>query len=160
MITYKKGDLLKSHCNIICHQANCQGVMNNGIAKQVRERFPSCYGSYKEFVSCKGKDMCLGDVYFYRAQGGTVIANMFSQFDYLPRTARHTDYDAFRSCCRYIKQFVLFDNFHSYDYVRATRIGFPFKIGCGLGGGDWEIIAKIIEEEFGSPEWNVEIWEL
>lgn len=32
-MTYYKGDLLKSPCNMICHQVNCQGVMGDGIAK-------------------------------------------------------------------------------------------------------------------------------
>ena len=160
MITYKKGNLLNSGCNIICHQVNCQKVMGSGIAKQIRDIFPLCYENYKKFVTRNGKEKCLGDVYFYRARDNTIIANMFSQFDYLPRGVRHTDYDAFRSCCKHIKQFLDFDNFNSYSLVQQVRVGFPYKIGCGLGGGDWEIIAKIIEEEFGSPKYTVEIWEL
>lgn len=39
-------------------------------------------------------------------------------------------------------------------------IGFPDHIGCGLGGGDWNIVKKIIEEEFAGNEWKVEIWKL
>lgn len=158
MITYKKGNLLNSTCNIICHQVNCQGVMSAGIAKQIRDRFPLCYENYREFVKRNGKEKCLGDVYFYQAWNDTIIANMFSQFHYLPRGMRHTDYDAFRSCCGYIKQFLNFDNFNSYDHVRQIRIGFPYGIGCGLGGGDWEVIKGIIEEEFSGDMWNVEIW--
>ena len=39
---------MESGCNIICHQVNCQGVMGSGIAKQVREKYPNVYNSYKK----------------------------------------------------------------------------------------------------------------
>jgi len=37
------------------------------------------------------------------------------------------------------------------------KVGLP-KIGAGLGGGDWSIISKIIEEELG--EFDVTIYVL
>ncbi len=27
-------------------------------------------------------------------------------------------------------------------------VGFPYKIGCDLAGGDWDIVSKIIEKYF------------
>lgn len=50
MITYRNGDLLKSNCNIICHQVNCQGVMGAGIAKQIRLTYPSVFKAYEDYV--------------------------------------------------------------------------------------------------------------
>lgn len=35
MITHHNGDLLKSGCDIICHQVNLQGIMGGGLAKQI-----------------------------------------------------------------------------------------------------------------------------
>ena len=29
------GNLLESDCDYICHQVNCQGKMNSGIAKSI-----------------------------------------------------------------------------------------------------------------------------
>ena len=40
MVNYVKGNLLESDCDYICHQVNCQGVMNSGIARQIREKWP------------------------------------------------------------------------------------------------------------------------
>ena len=50
------------------------------------------------------------------------------------------DYDAIRKVMRLIK-------------IESTgqRIGYP-KIGAGLAGGDWEIIAAIIEEELAGED--------
>ena len=45
------------------------------------------------------------------------------------------DYDAIRAVLRHIK-----DNFS------GKKIGYP-KIGAGLAGGDWDVIAKIIDQE-------------
>lgn len=55
MIIYKQGNLLDSGCKVICHQVNCQGVMGSGIAKEIRNRFPTAYTEFrKSFLSGKG----------------------------------------------------------------------------------------------------------
>ncbi len=40
MISYHEGDLLKSNCDVICHQVNLQGVMGGGLALQIARKFP------------------------------------------------------------------------------------------------------------------------
>jgi len=45
------------------------------------------------------------------------------------------DYDALRMCMRKIN--------HEFP---GRKIGLP-KIGCGLAGGDWNIVQGIIEDE-------------
>lgn len=51
----------------------------------------------------------------------------------------HTDYSAFEKCVSAIKLYA-----EKYNY----SVGFPYKIGCGLAGGDWEIVLKIIKKYF------------
>ena len=53
MIRYVKGNLLDSDCTYICHQVNCKGVMNSGIAKQIRKKWPSviCRRNRRNLVS-------------------------------------------------------------------------------------------------------------
>ena len=38
--------------------------------------------------------------------------------------------------------------------VAGKRIGLP-QIGAGLGGGDWNIISKIIDEELQGENWTI-----
>ncbi len=88
------GDLFTTNAKIICHQVNCQGEMNTGVAQQVREKFPHVYEEYKGYVEAYRKvverftggyfklklDDLLGVVYFspvkkqerylYRFDGG------------------------------------------------------------------------------------------
>ena len=37
-----------------------------------------------------------------------------------------------------------------------TSVALPYKIGCGRGGADWEVVYKIIEEEL--KDYDVELW--
>lgn len=157
MVTYKNGDLLKSNCNIICHQVNCQGVMGSGIAKQIRAAYPSVFKAYKDLCDVYGCDFVFGIAHMCPISEvkGRYIANMFAQYHYLPRGINHTDYERFRSCCQQLKTLI------PTELVGTEfTIGFPDHIGCGLGGGDWNIVKKIIEEEFAGDEWKVEIWKL
>lgn len=157
MIEHKVGDLLHSGCDIICHQVNCQGVMGSGIAKQIRDTYPKVYKEYKDFCGAIGSNSVFGTTHICPIPNtkNKYIANMFAQYHYLPRGVNHTNYECFRSCCKHLKVIAnrLFPD-------KPVSIGFPDHIGCGLGGGDWNIVSKIIEEEFIEPTWRVEIWKL
>ena len=157
MITYKKGNLLDSNCDYIVHQVNCQRVMGSGIAKQIRNRWPQVYDEYCDYIDFafeggEFKFTCdfLGGIQLVKVPN-KVVVNFFSQDDYLPRNQCHTNYRAFRLCCQNFKEKLKIKS------VVNPVIGFPYKIGCGLAGGDWSIVSKIIEEEF--QDYSVEIWE-
>ena len=157
MIKYFNGDLLESSCNIICHQVNTIGVMGAGIAAQIKSRYPECFQEYKALCNQfrNEQDKLLGKTQFYSisCENIKIIVNFFSQrglgWDV------QTDYQAFKNCCKELKEKL-------YYYFSANtpqlRIGFPYKIGCGLARGNWDIIKQIIEEEFADDLWNVEIW--
>lgn len=140
MLTFMGGNVFEGFCDVICHQVNCQGIMGSGIAKEIRERFPEVYEKFCK--SYKAKENKLGNIDIIDVcNGERFIVNMYSQDNYLPRRIRHTDYDAFKTCLMKIK-----DAF--YEKRHKITIGFPYKIGCGLGGGDWNTILGLIEEVF------------
>ena len=39
----------------------------------------------------------------------------------------------------------------------GETIAMPYKIGCGLGGGNWNVVYGIIEKILG-PYYTVELW--
>ena len=45
-IEYRKGDLFQTEIQTIVHGCNAQGVMNSGIAKIIREKYPKAYERY------------------------------------------------------------------------------------------------------------------
>lgn len=152
MVTFIKGNIFDGFCDVICHQVNCQGVMGSGIAREARARFPVVYKHYAN--SCCNKQNVLGNIDVIDVcNGHRFVVNMYSQKDYLPRGVKHTDYEAFRNCIKKIKE-------HFYDIRTQITIGFPYKIGCGLGGGDWNVVLSIIEDEFKGNEWDIGIWKL
>lgn len=151
MVKYVKGNLLDSNCDYICHQVNCQGVMGSGIARQIRERWPKVYESYIHFVNHHNmnEEGLLGKILISNISCPTRVINMFSQDTYGYDGKRYTSYAAFTQCLMTIK-----------NHVRNHQsIGFPKNIGCGLGGGNWEVISALIEEILGK-DYDVYIYEL
>ena len=141
MIKHKLQDIFDDldDIDIIIHQANCQNVMGSGIAKSLKDKFPQVYKVDTE-AAIKGTNI-LGGISVAANTNGPMVINMYSQNKYYPRNIKHTDYYAFRICLLRVKIKALL-------YMgNNTKIAIPYKIGCDLAGGDWEIVKKIIEDE-------------
>ena len=147
MLTYKKGDLFTTNANIIIHGCNCQGKMNSGVAKAIRENYPDAYEIYMEAHKCGA--LQLGHNIYYH-EGNKVIVNALTQKYYGYDNKQYVNYDAIRNCLFQLK-------FMLKMMEGKIKIAMP-KIGCGLGGGDWNIVSGIIEEELN--DFEVEVWEL
>lgn len=135
------GDLIKlaqaGEFDVIVHGCNCFGTMGKGLAKVVRSVFPAAYTVDK--ATKKGSREKLGtcSVATCVVDGGMCdVVNAYTQFHWRGRGLK-VDYDAIRSCMRWIA-----------EHYAGRRIGLP-KIGAGLAGGDWQIIARIIDSELG-----------
>ena len=127
-------DILTLTGHIICHQVNCQGVMGSGLARQVRAKYPQVYAPYRAYCATGN---ALGTVLFVPVSDNNIIANIFGQDKY-GRDKQYTDYEALQTA------------FHRVAEVARERnlpIAIPYRIGCGLGGGDWATVYKIIMTE-------------
>ena len=161
MVTFHKGNILDSGADVICHQVNCRGAMNSGVAKAIRQKWPKVYNEY--VAAAKDIDIGFGDknlswehmlghiqtVYVGNVEGKDKgVVNMFAQNGYGYDGRRYTSYDAFWSCLGEIKKYM----------TPGQRIAFPARIGCVRGGANWNVILKMIEEVLGE-DYNVEIWD-
>ena len=157
-----KGNLLESDVDYICHQVNCKGKMNSGIAKSIREKWPKVYADYIKYWFSFYEDEnltekeLLGHIQFcplwdefYSTDSHQSIINMFSQFNYGYDGCRYTSYDAFWICLNRIKNTV----------NKGSKIGFPYKIGCARGGANWNIIYEMIKEVL-SEDFEIYIYKL
>lgn len=134
-IIYKQGDLFQCSENIILHGCNSQGVMGTGVAKLIREKYPSAYTTYLAGY------MELGTVTYAVQDDGKVIMNAVTQEFYGRQKDRvYVSYQAIEDALQRINWWAS----HSKD--KSLVIAMP-KIGAGLGGGDWEVIEGIIEKE-------------
>ena len=160
MVTFHNGNILDSGADIICHQVNCQGKMNSGVAKAIREKWPEVYIKYmesNEIIWDKAHEHgrmiwnhMLGQiqVVFIADKKTMAVVNMFAQENYGYDGRRYTSYDAFWSCLGEIKRTI----------NPGLRMAFPARIGCVRGGANWSVILKMIEEVLGE-DYNVEIWD-
>lgn len=139
MIKQMEGNLFFSPAKIRCHQVNCKGVMGAGIAVEAKKWYPDMFKEYQARCQNFGADN-MGDVQFYVSENGTVLANLFAQVEY-GRGKLQTNYNAFEECVQIVYEFALRYN---------LSVGFPYKIGCDLAGGDWNVVRKIIEAYFGT----------
>lgn len=155
MIKEVIGNLLDSDCDIICHQVNCRGVMGAGLAKQIAERYPLVLNVYRNRYN-KGLAR-LGELDFVLATPKQIVCNMYAQ-DRYGRDRQYTDYEAFKDCLDGIVDFIRISE-AKYNF-KVNKIGFPYNIGCGLAGGDWNIVQKLIKDRFANENVAVEIYRL
>lgn len=131
-----KGNLLdlfdEGKINTIAHQVNTVGVMGKGLAKQIADRYPQVLKEYKTL--CRSTEKILGFVQVLTNEDGRTILNVFSQSGY-GTTKRHTNYAALATA------FALY-----LDTYKTPTIGIPKYFGCGLGGGDWDIVEAIFKD--------------
>lgn len=141
------GDLFDATAPIICHQVNCQGKMGSGVAKQVRAKCPVAYRQYIYLCNDKKPSSeLLGHAQFVYGTD-KIVVNMFAQDRYGYDGRRYTDYPAFACCLREIAKKV----------APGETIAMPYNIGCGLAGGDWNVVYSLIEKILGQ-QYNVELW--
>ena len=157
-VNWVKGDFLEANVDYICHQVNCQGKMNSGIAKQIREKWPvvykkyiskydavsdlaiKTYGGYEQGLNAS--EILLGDIQVVNIntpgadERAQFVINMFSQEHYGYDGRRYTSYDAFWNCLNLIKKTV----------PKGSKIGFPGFIGCTRGGANWNVIYEMINQ--------------
>jgi len=136
-IKYIQGDLIIAGKNrdidVLVHGCNCFCKMSAGIADAIKKTFPGAYE-----VDCKtikGDRKKLGSISIYKDSSGLEIVNAYTQFTYWDVNDM-LSYEAIYSCMKNIEE--IYSN---------KKIGFPL-IGCGLAGGDWEKVVKIIESIF------------
>ena len=134
-IHYKIGDLIEAEEQIICHGCNAQGVMGSGVALAIKYHFPEAFKKYREEYETNG--LKVGDVIFEHTKE-KIIANCITQEFYGRVDKRYVSYDGMRSC---------FQKVNKLSKERNLKVALPL-IGANLGGGDWSVIYKIVEEEF------------
>jgi O-acetyl-ADP-ribose deacetylase (regulator of RNase III) len=130
---------------VILHQVNCQGVMGSGVAAALRAQYPGVFDDYSKFIedNRSAEDIwldganLLGKIVVSKVSDTLDIVSMFGQQHYGRDGRRYTSYDALDSCLKQVGNLYESENIH-----------FP-QFGAGLGGGNWNVIASLIEQHLG-----------
>jgi O-acetyl-ADP-ribose deacetylase (regulator of RNase III) len=104
----------------------------------MRERYPEAFEA--DWNTSPGSRDKLG-TFTYAALKDKIVFNLYTQHRYgIDRV--HVDYDAVRDSLSAMRSYL--EENCDYDQV---KIGLPM-IGCGLAGGDWDVVSKIVENTF------------
>jgi O-acetyl-ADP-ribose deacetylase (regulator of RNase III) len=142
-IRYIEGSIFDRNTRVVVHGCNALGKFGKGFAYQIARRHPEAHDRYMAAFDETG--LTTGEVVW--AQGrGRLIGNMITQPSYGNDGDLHVDYDAFRSCLQTV-------NAAARRGVAGSEFPDGFRsvcmplVGTDLGGGDWRILSRIIEEE-------------
>ena len=109
---------------VIIHKVNNSGIMDGEITKKIVSRYPEHNDDYIR----AGKFM------------GTIVITAVNDdlgiMGFVVQDGEKIDYQSFEMCLERLRRI------HSCD--ETIEFYMPVKIGCGLAGGDWNIIYKMI----------------
>jgi O-acetyl-ADP-ribose deacetylase (regulator of RNase III) len=133
MLKHTKGNLLDlaeaGEFDIVVQGCNCFNTMGGGIAREIRERYPMA--ALVDDETLKGDYLKLGN-WTTAFTGKFLIVNAYTQYN-MSQGTDVFEYTAF--------QLILEKLAFTYP---GKRFGLPY-IGCGLAGGDKDIIIPMIE---------------
>jgi O-acetyl-ADP-ribose deacetylase (regulator of RNase III) len=137
---------------IIVHVCNDIGGWGRGFVVALSRRWPEPEQSYRACSRGEGKKpFALGQVQFVQVVNDTWIANLIGQRDV--RTVNGVPpvrYDAIRKGMQQVAK-----EAHRLD----ASVHMP-RIGCGLAGGKWEEVGKIVEDELVKSGIKVTVYDL
>jgi O-acetyl-ADP-ribose deacetylase (regulator of RNase III) len=167
MITTINKDILTVEKGVIVHSVNCIGGVG-GLAGAIARKWPINAEKYRSHVWNQASPiMLLGSVFEVNVAHNVIVANLFGQNN-VGTNERQTEYSALIAGFKRIAS----TNFEGNDErevdygtpfglikerIDLTDIYIPYKIGCGLGGADWNIVEEIIHKIFDSSHFDVYI---
>jgi O-acetyl-ADP-ribose deacetylase (regulator of RNase III) len=130
MITYLKGDIFNSPAQVITNAVNTEGIMGKGIALEFKNRYPGMFSIYKE--KCEKGEFSVGKLILCREKGKTIML-----FPTKTTWKKKSEISIIETG---LKKFA--DN---WDRMGISSVAFP-KLGCGLGGLDWDVVHNLMEK--------------
>jgi len=119
---------------LIAHGVNCSDAMGSGVARALYMKWPTVKGEFHKKVSPE-----LGDTQLVDVAEDIVVVNCFTQRKYGRDGERYASPAA-------IGRTLTMAAAHAIDRLGLHEIHIP-KIGCGLGGLDWEEdVVPVIEK--------------
>ncbi len=124
---------------VIAHICNDIGAWGRGFVVPLGRRFPEAQTQYRAWYHRKSDPpFALGQVQIVAVRADVWVANMIGQHGiYTHGDVPPIRYAALRECLGRVCAFA---------QTQAASVQMP-RFGCGLAGGDWEIISQIIEDE-------------
>ncbi len=147
-VIYVKGNIFDSPCAVLTCPVNTVGVMGAGLAMQFRDRYHSLLSRYKLF--CNTNLIVVGKPMLYRHDIENYILLFPTKKDW--RDPSNIEY--VKNGLDYL---IKNDGFKDLVKNREFSIAFP-KLGCGLGGLEWQDVRPLMQESLEKLDCKVEIY--
>lgn len=142
MIKFITGDILKSDAYALVNTVNCEGYMGKGIAYQFKLAFPNNNKDY--ITACKDGSLTTGKLHYY-TENDKLIVN----FPTKNKWREKSDITYITSGLKELKKLI-------YE-LKIGSIAIP-PLGCGNGGLNWDVVKKVILEQLGPCEEDLDIY--
>lgn len=146
MIIEKIGSIFDSKADCIVNPVNCVGVMGGGLALDFKRLYPDMFSRYK--LLCASNELRIGSVAFwYPSDEASHVVCLFPTKDHWrnPSTVAYIEAS--------LRAFVEFA-----PLANITSVAFP-KVGCGLGGLDYDLEVKpLLYHHLSNCQLTVEIY--
>ena len=116
----------------IAHQTNCISTFALGLAKNIFDIFPWSNIYHSHTIRIPGKIIVCGN-----GKDQRFIVNMMGQKYPGKSDSKEQKLIWFRQCLNEISLFT--------RTFKNVSIAFPYKIGCGMAGGQWSDYLSILE---------------
>ena len=139
------GDIFKSKCEALVNPVNIKGIMGKGLALAFKTKYPAHFENYKR--ACQNGEMTTDKVLAYQEKNGPMIICLATKADW--RDSSKMEYVSAG----------LDDLVKQIKTLGIRSVAIP-KLGCGLGGLDWNKVRPLIVEKLSAIDGiNVEIYE-
>lgn len=145
LVIPQEGDIFTTLAPAIGHGVNVDGVMGAGIALTIKERYPEMYELYRDHCSKGGLEPGGMLLYGPTPLDGKYIMNIASQ-----------DRPGARAKYEWIHQ-GLSTALGACDHYGLSAIAIP-KIGCGIGGLEWDKVLQIVHHLAPYYKADIEVW--
>ena len=147
MIEYKNGDILREDVEAIVNTVNCVGIMGRGLGLQFKNKFPQNFKEYQ--LACTNKEVQLGKMFVHQT-GQLINPKYIINFPTKGHWKQNSKIEDISNG--------LDDLITIIEKYSIKSIAIP-PLGSGLGGLDWKMVKKLIEEKLKNINCTVILFE-
>lgn len=140
-------DITTVERGVIAHGVNCRRAMASGVAGSIRKKWPVVYEYFMKYPL--QAENALGTTQFVQINENLYVANCFTQLNYGRTGAKFASKDAIISSMALVLEFAK---------QKQLQVYIP-RIGCGLGGLDWEDVSAALCQLEQTHQYNIIVCE-
>ena len=124
----ENGNIFNSNCDFLVNPVNTVGIMGKGLALEFKKKFPNNFIKYQKF--CKDNSFGIGKLLIVKENNKSIL-----NFPTKKHWKNKSELDYIIQGLEKLKIAI--------EKYNINSVAFP-KIGCGLGGLDWNIVLDLL----------------